>query len=189
MTRRWHHETSSTTNATDTTEEQTETIVKDAVEQSSIDYGTISWIADVHGSGSIPNSLGTPCECGLQRKGIWFPVVIKFDSAASDNVISDDLIERAGLERFLFEAEYPASFKVSKFTVNMPKKIKLNWQRDQHMVSYTTEFWVQPETDNLDIIIGEPWLKAHGYDFSRRSLPAFSLDVKSFIRFIRATKG
>jgi hypothetical protein len=95
--------------------------------------------------------------------GIWFPVRGKFDSGSNTNFVSEDVVKRARLESYLFKAEEPASLKVLGIKFNFNEKISLSWQLNNHENSYSGEFWVAPNADNFDLIIGEPWLMKHGY--------------------------
>ena len=96
--------------------------------------------------------------------GIWFPVRGKFDSGSNTDFISEDVIKRACLEPFVLETEDVVSLRMFGVIFDFHKKITLNWQLNNHENSYTREFWVAPETDNFDLVIGEPWLMEHGYD-------------------------
>ena len=96
--------------------------------------------------------------------GVWFPVRGKFDSGSNVDFIAEDVIKRAGLESFVFEAEDTASLKMFGHTFSFDKKISLSWQLNNHENSYSGDFWVAPNVDNFDLVIGEPWLIEHGYE-------------------------
>lgn len=130
---------------------------------------TISVIVDAERT-ELPHPIrqngqsGFPCACGRQRLGVWFPVRGKFDSGSNDDFISEDVIRRAGLEDFVFEAEEAVSLRIFGVTFDFQRRIVLNWQLNNHENSYTRTFWVAPNADNFDLIIGEPWMMEHGYE-------------------------
>ncbi|KAI4943408.1 hypothetical protein J4E91_009317 [Alternaria rosae] len=136
-------------------------------ERSSLFNATISIIADGDAS-ALPQSqrdaFGLPCECGRSRMGIWFPVRGKFDSGSNSDFVSEDVIKRAGLESFVTKAEEPATLEMFGTDFVFDEKISLSWVLNNHEKSYSGEFWVAPNANNFDFIIGEPWLIEHGYE-------------------------
>ena len=96
--------------------------------------------------------------------GVWFPVRGKFDCGSNTDFVSEDVIKRAGLDSFVYETEDVVNLRIFGVTFDFRKKIALNWQLNNHENSYTRDFWVAPEADNFDLIIGEPWLMEHGYE-------------------------
>lgn len=149
-------------------EQQQDSFSNKPLEKSSLFNATISFIVDADIS-KLPetardSALGPPCECGRYRMGIWFPVRGKFDSGSNTDFVSEDVIKRAGLESFIDESEDVCQLKIFGVTFDFNKKIQLNWQLNNHENSYTRAFWVAAETDNFDLIIGEPFMIEHGYD-------------------------
>jgi len=96
--------------------------------------------------------------------GIWIPVRGKFDKGSNADIVSEDVIKRAGLESFVTKTEKPVTLEMSGTTFTFNEKISLSWLLNNHEKSYSGDFWVAPNTDNFDLIIGEPWLVKHGYN-------------------------
>ena len=126
---------------------------------------TISYIADIDSKEAVDTNLSTvgqQCECGRRRLGIWFAVRGKFDSGANTDFVSEDVIERAGLQSFVFDVS-PEELTMFGKTTSFHRRIQLNWQQDNEEVSYTQTFWVGRDL-MADLVIGEPWLMKHGYN-------------------------
>ena len=125
---------------------------------------TISYIDDVRvekDGERQPTTKRSKCVCGVERLGIWFPVRGKYDSGANTDFISEDVVKRAELEPLVRKVT-PMDIKVFGVPFEFRTKIELNWQANNDLVSYTQDFWIARDA-NFDLIIGEPWLKEHGY--------------------------
>ena len=135
-------------------------------EKLSLFDATISYIMDERPP-SVPedsqDAVTSTCTCGMRRVGKWFPVRGKFDSGANADFISDDIIARAGLEQCVVQNAEAVEVKIFGTTFSFDKSIKLSWQMRDEETSYTQDFWVAPNTEEFDLIIGEPWMMKHGY--------------------------
>jgi hypothetical protein len=146
-----------------------ESTAKNTSEKASIFNATISFIADVDSSTSPETERGRDvgfgsCVCGRRRIGVWFPARGRFDSGSDDDFVSEDLIKRARLESSVLETKNVVRLKIFSVPADFNKTITLSWQLNNHEISYTREFYVASNADNFDMVIGEPFLMAHGYN-------------------------
>ena len=135
-------------------------------EKLSLFDATISYIVEERPP-SVPedsqDAVTSTCTCGIRRVGKWFPVRGKIDSGANADFISDNIIARAGLEQYVVQNAEAVEVKIFGITFSFDKSIKLSWQMRDEEMSYTQDFWVAHNTDEFDLIIGEPWMMKHGY--------------------------
>lgn len=132
-------------------------------EQLSLFDATISLVIDEEIGCEEGKDLSSACVCGRRKVGKWFTVRGKFDTGASANFVSDSIIERAGLQSAVRDALEPDEISMLGIKVPLDKVVKLNWQLVDREVSWTEEFWVAPNANEFDLIIGDPWMRENGY--------------------------
>ena len=113
------------------------------------------------------HKLASDCECGRRRVGFWFPVRGKWDSGSDGDIVSHDVIKRAGLEGLVEAAEQSWTIGILGKSQVLTKTIALSWQLNNKEESFTQQFWVAEMEDGeragFDFIVGGPWLNEHGY--------------------------
>ena len=161
-------------------------------EKLSLFDATISYIVEERPS-SVPedsqDAVTLACTCGTRKVGKWFPVRGKFDSGANADFISDNIIARAGLEQFVVQNAEAMEVKMFGATFSFDKSIKLSWQMRDEERSCTQDFWVAPNTEEFDLIIGEPWMIEHGYSMIDRTKSKRKPQFFGMLKIRRKKKG
>lgn len=161
-------------------------------EKLSLFDATISYIVEERPP-SVPedsqDAVTSTCTCGIRRVGKWFPVRGKLDSGANADFISDSIIARAGLEQYVVQNAEAMELKMFGTAFSFDKSIKLSWQMRDEEMSCTQDFWVAPNTDEFDLIIGEPWMMKHGYTMIDTAKSKRRPQYFGMLKIGRKTKG